>query len=380
LDSVSVLHTADVHIGAPFEFLGTRGGDQRSAVRETFAHVARMARDGEFDILLIAGDLFDTAYAIGERDLSFAAGVLGEASKGCAVVILPGSHDYWAPGTVFEREKSRLEAGGGVYVLSPGCATIVLPEFSAAVHGNALTAPTGAASPLSNLIPSRDARWNIAVAHGSVEGASAAVQPLDHPISRSDLEAGFDYYALGHWHSYNVIRGGGAPVVYAGSPELIARDQRGAGSVVSVTLTEEGTAVRQVRVGRRRIEALSVDCTGLAATEELVGRIKAKAPENDDLVIELSLSGVIGSDATIDPVLAVEELSRSYFSVRLSGGKPEREISREKLLLVPPETVAGKFIRILLERMERSQEDERDKLAEALQLGYQLFQGRNPLE
>jgi DNA repair exonuclease SbcCD nuclease subunit len=374
-----MLHTADVHIGAPFEFLGAKGGDQRAAVRETFARIARMAVEGEFHLLLIAGDLFHSAYAIGERDLSFVAGALGEASEGCTVVILPGSHDYWAPGTVFEREKSRLEAGGGVHVLSPGNTTVLLPGLSAAVHGNALTAPSGTDSPLANLSPSGDVRWNIAIAHGSVEGASAAAEPSDHPICRSDLEVGFDYYALGHWHSYNVIRSGGAPVIYAGSPELIARDQKGAGSVAAVTLTAEGAAARRIRVGRRRVEAVSVDCTGLAATEELVGRIKSKMPESDDLVIELTLTGVIGSDAAIDPLLAVEELSRSYFSVRLSGGKPEREISRERLLLVPPETVAGRFVRILLERMEGSPEEERDVLTEALQLGYQLFQGRNPL-
>jgi hypothetical protein len=72
-------------------------------------------------------------------------------------------------------------------------------------------------------------------------------------------------------------------------------------------------------------------------------------------------------------------LEERYFSVRFSGEPPAREIAREVLLKVPEETVAGSFVRLLLARIERAEGDERKRLEEALQVGYQLFRGRNPL-
>ncbi|MCK4235477.1 MAG: hypothetical protein KAX38_00060, partial [Candidatus Krumholzibacteria bacterium] len=126
-------------------------------------------------------------------------------------------------------------------------------------------------------------------------------------------------------------------------------------------------------------KSVSVDCTGLGTTEELVGKVKERVPEDADLVVELSITGLIGTDAVIDPALVLDELGGNYFSVRLSGKRPEREISKDDLLKVPEGTVAGKFVRVLLERIEEASGNEREELEEALQIGYQLFRGRSPL-
>lgn len=379
MKDIHILHTSDVHIGAPFEFLGVRGVEQRAAIRETFLRVIRMARDREYDIVLIAGDLFDSAYGVSESDLTFVIGALDEAGPGCHIVILPGSHDHWSPGTVFEREQGRFERSGAVRILTPEVGTIEFPGISLAVHGRALTARSAGEGSMRGIAANRDFKWNIAVAHGSVEGASAVGEYTDYPIEQRDLAGEFDYIALGHWHSYYQVRAGECPVIYSGSPELIARDQKGAGSVVSVVLSPDGTTTEKIPVGRRRIGEAVIDCTELETTEELVAKIKEGVPADGDLVIEVSLSGMIRADSTIDPELAVSSLDDSYFSVRLAGERPQRALSKDELLRVPEETVAGRYIRDLLERIEAASGDERSKLEEALQLGYQLFRGRNPL-
>jgi exonuclease SbcD len=380
VETIRLLHTADVHIGAPFEFLGPRGADQRETIRETFSRVVRKARDGEYDVLVIAGDLFDSAYGVSEGDLTFVIRALGGIGPGCRTVILPGSHDFWSAGTVFERERERFEKIDGVGILTPDVATIEFPDISLAVHGRALTSLSAGRGVMSGIVPNRAFRWNVAVAHGSVEGASAAGEYTDYPIYRDDLDEEFDYIALGHWHSYNEVRTGARPVVYSGSPELIARDQRGAGSVVSVVLSPAGTEIERVQVGRRKVVRARIDCTGLTTTEELMQRIVKDVPADGDLVLEVSLCGVIGADAWVDPELAADCLNDSYFSVRLAGGRPSRALSREELLEVPEETVAGRYVRDLLARIAGASEEEREKLEEALQLGYHLFRGRNPLE
>lgn len=371
-----MIHTSDVHVGAPFEFLGLKGEEQRRTILETFESIISLAVKDGYSLLVVAGDLFDSAYSVAESDLSFVLRCLGEAGPGCSVILLPGSHDYWSPGAVYERERSRFEGCGNVTVLSPARRTAGFPDLSVAVHGNPLTSPSWDERPMAGLEPSGDFTWNIAVAHGSVEGASAAADSVELPICAAELGSGFDYVALGHWHSYNEIRPG---AVYSGSPELIARDQKGAGSVASVTLCEGAVKVERIPVGRRRIEVVEADCTGLRTTEELVARIERTVPKNEDLVLELSLRGMLEADTAVDIRLALRELERSYFSVRSSGEPVTRRMPQEELLQIPEETVAGKFVRIMMERIERAEGEERETLEEALQVGYQLFKGRNPL-
>lgn len=379
IDSIRMLHTGDVHIGAPFEFLGEKGTEQRRTVRDTFQRITRLAAEGAYAVLLIAGDLFDDAYAAPERDVAFVAQCLAAVGAGCRVVILPGSHDFWAPGTVYERERGRFEGAAAVSILTPESARVVFPDLSLAVHGIAPTSPHVSTNLIAGLAPERDMRWNVAVAHGSVVGASADHDPAENPIALDELPAGFDYVALGHWHSYNIIKDRSPPVVYCGSPELIARDQTGAGSVASVTLAAAGASVERVPVGVRRVADVAVDCSGAATTEELVQRILERVPPDRDLVLGLTPAGVIDAGAVIDLALALEMMREHYFSVRFSGEPPARALSREEMLAVPAETVAGSFVRLLLERIDRAEGEEAERLVEALQIGYQLFQGRDLL-
>ena len=377
IDEVRILHTADVHIGARFEFLRLRGDDQRDTVRETFTTVVQKAREGRYHLLIIAGDLFDSAYSVAERDLSFVLKCLGET--GCHVVILPGSHDYWSAGSVFEMELRRFESCGNVNVFNPQERVITFPELSLAVHGKALISPHTTEGAISELQPLEGFKWNIAVAHGSVVGISGVPKDIENPIYLDELQEGFDYIALGHWHSYLVVKQEEPPVIYSGAPELIARDQRGAGSVASVTITDASVSASRVDVGRRHVVSAVIDCSGVETTEELVRKVVGNVPEDKDCVLELSLTGVIATDAVIDPFHALEMLQDHYFSVRLTGERPAREMSRDDLLATPETTVAGKFIRLLLEQIEKSTGTEKDLLEEALQMGYQLFRGRNPL-
>jgi len=379
MEQLRILHTSDVHLGAPFEFLGARGAEQRFALRAALERIVRVAREGRYAALLVAGDLFDSAYNVTEADLSFAIRCLADAGPGCAVVVLPGSHDYWAPGSVFERERARFETNGVIRILAPGRSVIELPELSLAFQGRALTSNAAAAEPLSTLVPLGSFRWNVVLAHGSVEGFGGVPEARDNPVSIAGLPSGFSYVALGHWHSRLIVRQSGPPVVYSGAPEIIARDQRGAGSAVSIALSEDGVRFEPVPVGVRRIERASVDCSGLGTTEELVRAVTASVPADGNLILELRVTGVVGADAMIDLSRVADGLAPRYFSVRLAGTGPSRALSRDELLRVPEDTVAGKFVRMMLRRIDGAPDDERELYGEALQIGYQMFRGRNPL-
>jgi DNA repair exonuclease SbcCD nuclease subunit len=376
METLRLLHTSDVHIGAPFAFLGGKGSEQRAALLAAFAEIARVARDEKYDVLIVAGDLFDAAFETSEADVSLVLGCLRGAAGSCRVVILPGGHDRYAPGSVFERERKRFESISNVRILSPGREVIDFPELSLAVHGRALVSNVPAANSFAGLNPLDGRRWNVCAAHCSVEGFAAGLDAGEMPARLGDLAPGFDYTALGHWHSFRVLRND-PPVLYCGAPEIVARDQQGAGFAVSVTLGGGAASFERRRIGRRRIERRVVDCTGLRSTDELVERALREIPPDGDLILDLSLGGLVQLDSALDPAQCVAELERHYFSVRLSGKGPSREISREELLGVSADTVAGAFVRGMMKRIEGAGEDERELYEEALQLGYQLFKGRD---
>lgn len=377
METLRILHTSDVHIGAPFLFLGAKGSEQRLALREAFAEIVRVARDEKYDVLLVAGDLFDSAFGASDADVSHVIGCLRGIGASCRVVILPGGHDHFAPGSIYERELKRFESAGNVRVFAPGNETIDFPELSLAVHGRALSSNVPSESVLTGLAPAAGRRWNVCLAHCSVEGFSAELDAKEAPARLADLAAGFDYVALGHWHSFRVLREQGPPVLYSGAPEIVARDQQGAGFAVSVELADGAASFERRRIGKRRIEKRVVDCTGLRTTDELAAKVLREVPPDDDLILDLSLAGLVGIDSALDPAQGVAELERHYFSVRLAGKGPSRKISREELLAVPADTVAGAFVRNMMKRIEGAEGETRELYEEALQLGYQLFKGRD---
>ncbi len=376
-EEVRILHTSDVHLGAPFLFLGSKGEEQRRALRDALERTVAIARERSCHAIVIAGDLFDGAFDARESDVAFAALCLAAAGPSCRVVILPGGHDCYAPGSVFERERARFEACGTVHILTPGRSFVVFPDISLAVHGAPLVSPSPAPGALSSLAPVPECRFNVCLAHGSVASAGAQFDAREEPLRLEELARGFDYVALGHWHSRRAVSAGKPAAHYSGSPEIVARDQRGAGSIISVELSRAGVRVENLEVGRRRIERVEVDCTGIGTTEDLVKAVAGAAKPDADLIVELALSGYIDLDAATDAEAAAAALAERYFSVRLAGEGPSRAIGREDLLAAPEDTVAGRFARIMLRRIDEAAASERAILEEALQIGVQLLRGRD---
>jgi len=376
---VKVLHTADIHIGASFAAFGRKAADHRDVLRRTFKRVIELSIEEKCDVMIVAGDLFDRPYGVAEKDISFVIGELSRASGLSGIVILPGSHDYWARGSVFEANAGRFEGLPNLRILKPGVETIRFDELSLAVHGRALQSNVSNEDPLAGLKADPSCRFNIAVAHGSVTEAMKPLEHVDIPVSLDGFEGGFDYLALGHWHSFRDLSTERFKVAYSGSPELVARDQEGSGYVVLVELGDGPARFTEKKVGMIGLKRVDVDCSGIKSTEELVSEVERAAGPDPSVVISLNLTGFLSIDSTVDFDEALLRLEDSYHSVVLSGKLPQVEIPREVIEGVPESTVAGRFIRVLLERIESSDEEKRRVYEEALQIGYQLFRGKNPL-
>ena len=219
---LKLLHTADLHLGlesAQFE------PDARRRLARARLDVARtilsVAEQYAVDVVLWAGDIFDTPEPGEDWWRGFANVLTSRHGWSRPVVLLPGNHDPIRPQSVYHPDHPFRK-------LLPAWVHVVDSDhFELAVGPDAvlLAAPCrsmAGAEDLALSLPGRmegDTRIRVGLVHGStfdIEGyqTSFPIAP-DAPKQR-----GLDYLAVGDTHGFRVIAEGGvAPIVYPGAPE-----------------------------------------------------------------------------------------------------------------------------------------------------------------
>ena len=104
----NIIHAADLHIGAKFEFLPPESAAQAirlqlTALKALVEHAASSAADA----LLIAGDLFDTP-EVRPQISSVVFSILSKCP--CPIFLSPGNHDYYHAASPYATCTSLLRA------------------------------------------------------------------------------------------------------------------------------------------------------------------------------------------------------------------------------------------------------------------------------
>jgi len=376
-----LIHTADVHLGAPLGWLGPKASEQRAQLRLTLGTVVDLARDHGAALLLVAGDLFDSGTPPAS-EVRFAAGEFGRltSTSDASVVILPGSHDHLAAGSVYETHREVFEGLDRVTVLGArGETSVGFARAGIAVHGAAPRANRSTVRQLASLEPDGSFTFNVAMAHGSADVAPAAAD--DHPIGTAELAApGWSYFALGHWHSWRRIDAGAAPAVYPGAPEVIAVDQTGAGHVAKVDLDPGGVRVERLRIGARTIAHAAIDVSEAVDARSAEELVAARVPPDPSVVLRLTLRGLVEIGATFDEEALVASLGERYFHVAVGERNVHVRLGREELARIPSQFVVGRFVRLMAARMDAADDEaDRAEIEDAVQLGVALLQGKDVL-
>jgi len=374
-----LVHTADIHLGAPLGWLGPKADTQREQLKRTLSAIIDLAASERADCLIVAGDLFDSQsppasdvrHAIQEFERL-------RAASGTQVVILPGSHDYLGPASVYATHRKDFARHGSVTVLGlDGRPSCEIPSAELSLRGTALISNRSSAHQLAGLVPDPSYKFNVAVAHGSL--TTAPVSADDHPIDPAELR-GWSYVALGHWHSWREIGANPTEALYPGAPEVVAIDQVGAGHVAIVDIDDRGTRLRRHRVGLRSVTAVDVDLTGVPALPGAIERVRSQAPPDGDTILRLSLQGLVSLDCGLDFDSLRELLEDDYFHVALARRDYHLRLDEAELEALPERLVVGRFARLMRSRCEEtSSETEKEEIEDALQLGVALLQGKDVL-
>lgn len=377
----TIIHTADVHLGAPLGWLGAKAAEQRGELGRALTRVVDKALGERVGCLIVAGDLFDSnsppASAVRHALAEFRR--LAEMSD-ASIVILPGSHDHLGRGSVYHSYREEFEGIDGLSVLGLDDRRVVeIRHLGLAVHGNAPRWNRSTDHQLAGLEPSPEFPFNVVVAHGSLDTAPRSDDDL--PINLDELTSkGWSYAALGHWHSWREEDASGVPAVYPGAPEIMASDQVGAGFAARVELATQGAAVSQIRVGSRRVVNVRVDVTGSRDTAQVADRVRYEAPPERDTILKLSVTGLLEVDADFDDRALAEMLENDYFHICPPERSYRVRLAPEDLERLPEQLVIGRFVRLMRAKLDSATgAEERQRIESALQLGVALLLGKDVL-
>lgn len=210
---VKVLHAADFHLDSAFGALPEEKARlRRRESRGIPARLVEWANDHGAQLMLLAGDLFDSDNLYGQTAQEL-ADALGRFHG--RVFIAPGNHDFYAAhgpwGAAAWPENVHIFTSG-----RPVC--VDEPELGCAVWGAAFTAAEEAdGSALTAVRCPDDGRTHLMVLHADLSAPDSRYRPIT-PAQIG--ETGLSYLALGHTHAFSgVLHAGRTTFAYPGCPE-----------------------------------------------------------------------------------------------------------------------------------------------------------------
>jgi exonuclease SbcD len=260
------LHTSDWHLGKALR--GQSRLEEQAAVCD---EIVGIARERSVDLVLVAGDVFETAMPPPEAQRLAWSTLLALRDGGAQVVVVAGNHDNplvfealrplaGAAGITVLGRPSRPEEGG-VLELSCGGEPVrvaLLPFLSQRGIVRSLELLAGDAAAHAGVYAERaravlgaltagfdETSVNLVLAHlmvrgGRLGGGERDAQTIeDYWVDPTAFPGGAHYVALGHLHLAQRI-GGSCPIWYSGSPIQVDFGEEGDGKHVLVVEAHPG--------------------------------------------------------------------------------------------------------------------------------------------
>lgn len=358
--SVKILHAADFHMDSPFDALSEeKAMERRREQRDIFKKIAEVAHAEKTDIVLLAGDLFDSDTAYFETCETIKQ-VFSDISA--HVFIAPGNHDYYcakSPYTFMEFPKN-------IHIFkSPIIQHIDIPGLNCRVWGAGFNTPVS--GPLLSGFSADDGNMiNIMLLHGELGGN------MYNPITEDEIAAsGLDYLALGHTHSFSgVKKAGNTFYAYPGCPEGRGFDETGTKGIITGTVSKGSCELRFVPTSAREYNILNVDLTGktelISAIHEAIADLSSKD------IYRIILKGEF--DGEIDPIRLADVFKDSFYNVTF---RDETRVCGDIWGGIDENSLRGLFLMSMREKFDSaSDESEKEKITMAVRFALAAIDSR----
>jgi len=184
-----IIHTADVHLGARHDDLGEQASAQRERQFAAFTATVDLALAEKADILLIAGDLFDSNVQPKRSVERVAAQLHRLVGSKIRTVIVPGTHDSYDRASIYRAYDLKTLAGSHpaddlVTILTPERPSVHLKACDAVIHGPVFPTKRAPYSPVSHAWVSSNRTTGISVMNSVSIAPTRCTRPKeDRPCS-----------------------------------------------------------------------------------------------------------------------------------------------------------------------------------------------------
>jgi len=234
---VKILHTADVHLDPDGWGSDPLTQAYRDIIHRAFTAVIDTAMQENVDLLVIAGDLFDSNRPCGEV-VDFAIQELRRAQR--PIILIPGNHDCLNSESIYRKVNLPAACPDLHLITHPAGELHRLSEHSLTVWGRGMVEHEPAYHPLAGLPRPQTDTWHLALAHGFFveEGTSTH---RSSPITAEEIRgSGWDYLALGHCHAFSDVSQGSVTAYYSGAPSFFPGVRGADGYVALLQCEAEG--------------------------------------------------------------------------------------------------------------------------------------------
>lgn len=361
---MKIIHCADLHLDSKMtsHLSGEQAKERKNEILRTFVHMVDYAEANEVEVILIAGDLFDT------RNISATVrNAVRDAivyHPGIDFVYLRGNHDNDNFLAKLEELPENLKLFGSewtTYSYEGGKVNIAGLELS----------PENQSFAYNSLVLPNDS-YNIVTLHGQIAG----YRSKDHAetISLNDLKnKNIDYLALGHVHSFQSDRlDARGMYCYPGCLEGRGFDECGTKGFILLDIdvdarTEES---KFISCSARTLYTLPVDVTGAMTTNDAAKRIEEEINRNHYVsgsLVKIVLCGELDVECELNTDYLSELFSDYYYCVRLEDETKLRVNYRE---YEKDESLKGEFIRMVL-----GSELDEERKSEVIRCGIMALSG-----
>ena len=337
-----------------------KAAERRREMREMLMKMARLSNENGCDIMLLAGDLFDSALAYHETQRALCDAM--EATD-AEVFIAPGNHDFFCKKSPY----FYMEFPKNVHIFkSPTVTAAELPEKGCRVYGAGFNAPR-CMPLLGGFRAEDDGLINLMVIHGDMSG------DMYNHITEQDIAAsGLDYLALGHTHTYSGIKKAGRThYAYSGCIEGRGFDETGEKGVIIGEISREKCDLRFVPMGGRQYRIIDINLDG---TDNAAERVLEKTAEYNDGrdIARIILRGEY--NGRIDAASIENQLSGRFYNVTV---RDDTVLTRDIWENTDGEALEGIFLKRMRSLYDSAEDYKtRERISSAARYGIAALENR----
>lgn len=368
MNSVKIMHCADIHIGAAESFLGARADSRRYETVLTFERIIDTAVNAGVDVVAVAGDLFDSNTA----DARLYRPVLEKIASvpDIKVLFAAGNHDPLLSSSPFLKNKNP----GNLYVFPEHDHCFTFDDIKLRAYGRSFGNVYMQGEQSFGITPPDDEYVNLMVLHGELTGDLSS--QYNAVTAEFIKNSGMDYIALGHIHKRTEPqKSGNTYYAYCGCPEGQGFDETGEKGVYVGTVGKSLCALEFIPLAKRRHFHIKTDVTGLASQAEIVNKIAEDIKNTagsgwEENLYKIELAGGVKEGADVNTAEIIARISEAVYYAKVKDSTvPALDMEQ----IASEISLKGIFVKNMLSLIENASKDEKEELAAALRLGLKAF-------